>query len=142
MKRGSSLRLTLRPRPPISVTTRLPSLPCRRAHLLRGGLDRLDDVDIPGAATEVAGDRLTDLQLGRTRVARQQRDARHHHARRAEAALESVLLPEPFLDRVELPILLQSLHRLNLPPIRLNREDRTGLHRSSIEQDRAGATTG
>ena len=40
----------------------------RRGMLRRGVLDRLDDVDVAGAAAEVAGDRLADLVLARVRV--------------------------------------------------------------------------
>src|SRR5262249_50600678 len=81
----------------------------RLLELLGGVLDRLDDVDVAGAAAEVAGDRLADVGLGRIGVLREQRAAGHHHAWRAVAALEPVLLPEALLDRVELVVFLQTL---------------------------------
>src|SRR2546428_9161972 len=64
MKRASSLRLTLEPMPPIS--TDIWGLHFRRlAQLARRIIDGLHDVHVAGAATEVAGDRFADLQLGR-----------------------------------------------------------------------------
>ena len=44
------------------------SLPLQR-QLRRRVLDGLDDVDVAGAAAQVAGDRLADLVLARVRVA-------------------------------------------------------------------------
>src|SRR5205823_11939043 len=61
------------------------------------------------------------------------------HAWRAEAALQSVLLKESFLDRIELAVLLQSFHRHDLTAVRLNGERRARLDRLSVEQDRACA---
>src|SRR3972149_1294164 len=70
-------------------------------HLACGLLDRLDDVDVAGAATEIAADPLADLRLGRVGVLGEERGGLHDHARRAEAALEAVLVPEALLERVE-----------------------------------------
>src|SRR5262245_54866634 len=69
-------------------------------------LNRLDDVDVTRAAAQVPGDSVPDLVLARARVLLEVRIARHQHARRAVAALEPVLLHEPFLDRMELAVLL------------------------------------
>ena len=74
----------------------------RVRHRLGGGADRDDDVLVPGAATEVALDRVADLVVGRIRVTVEQVDGGHDHARRAEAALQAVLLPEGRLHRMEL----------------------------------------
>src|SRR5262245_13849395 len=138
MKRGSSFRLTLRPNPPISVATISPSisggdrlLGC--AQFLCGVLDGLDDVDIPRAATEVARNGEANFLLRRIRIAFQQGDAGHHHAGGAEPALETVLLPEPLLDRMELAVLLQILHRAEPPAVCLHREEGARLHRLAIQ---------
>src|SRR6478752_7145438 len=73
------------------------------AALLRGRpQDGLDDVLVAGAATQVARQTEPDLVLGRVGVRVQQRTRGHHHPRRAEAALEPVLLLEALLHRVEL----------------------------------------
>src|ERR1041385_8592044 len=95
----------------------------RLLELLRGVLDRLDDVDVAGAATEVPRDRLADVVLGRLGVLREERAAGHHHARRAEAALQAVLLPEALLDRVELVSLLEPLDGVDLAAVGLDGED-------------------
>src|SRR5690606_41309596 len=50
-------------------------------------------------------------------------DRRHDHARGAVAALESVLLPEPLLHRVELTVAPDPLHGGHLAPARLYGED-------------------
>src|SRR3974377_413694 len=107
MKRGSSLRLIEWPMPPPSAVVRGPVVPPSPRP---GGriLDRLDDVHVPGAAAEIAGDRVADLRLRRIRRASEDRDARQHHPRRAVAALQTVLLPETLLNRVELPFRLES----------------------------------
>src|SRR5262245_8280240 len=99
MKRGSSLRLSEWPMPPISgvvAGAMRSSLPQPGRRVLHG----LDDVHVPRAAAEVARDGLPDLVFAGARVPLQQRAARHHHARRAVAALQAVLLPEAFLDRM------------------------------------------
>src|SRR6266571_4516024 len=111
MKRASSLRLTLWPMPPISIATAL-GLPFRGlAHRARRVVDRLDDVHVTGAAAEVAGVRFADLELGGLVVRRKEGDGRHHHSGRAEPALQPVLLMEPLLYRVELPVLLEPFDR-------------------------------
>src|SRR2546428_4422686 len=97
MKRGSSRRLMLEPRS-LAVAIIAPLL---GRHLLGGVLDGLDDIVVAGAAAEVALEPVPDLALRRARVALDELSGRHDHARRAEAALQSVLLPEAVLDRVE-----------------------------------------
>src|SRR3989441_4316931 len=133
MKRASSLRLTLCPMPPIS--TAILGLPSRGLPLrARRVLDRLDDVHVASAAAEVAGDRLPYLELARVRVRRDERGRRHHHSRRAEAALETVLLVEAFLHRVQLAILLETLDRRHGGLVGLHREEGARLHRPPVEQ--------
>ena len=68
-----------------------------------------------------------------------QRAARHHHAGRAVAALQAVLLVEALLDRIELAVLLEPLDGHDLAAVGLHGEDRAGLDRDAVEQDRAGA---
>src|SRR5437764_8481606 len=66
--------------------------------------DRADDVLVAGAPADLTGQHLADLGLGRVRVAVEQPARGHHHAGRAEAALQAVTLDEPVLDRVELAV--------------------------------------
>src|SRR5258708_31150380 len=123
MKRGSSLGCIEWPIPDSSALVLSGAM---GALLLLGGrvLGRLDDVQVAGAAAEIAGDGLADLRLAGIRVARQQRAAGDHHPRRAVATLEAVLLPETFLDGMELAVLLQALHRRDLAAIGLHRQHR------------------
>src|SRR5882672_12275044 len=110
MKRGSSLRFIEWPIPQICalVFGSMGSL-LSLAQLRGCVLDGLDDVHVPGAAAQVAGDRLADVLLAGLLGARKERAAGHQHARRAVAALQAVLLPEAFLDGVQLAVALESL---------------------------------
>src|SRR5487761_315418 len=93
--RGSSLR-SIRPKP-------------ASAGMLGGPPDRTDDVLIARTPADLPGDRLADLGFRRVRVAVEQPPRGHHHARRAETALEAVALDEPLLDGVELAVAGQVL---------------------------------
>src|SRR5215216_1229625 len=117
MKRGSSLRLS-RPNPTgrsstLAMDLQLPLevLRHRRLLMLGGPADRLDDVRVARAAADLARDRLADLVVARVRIGVQQRAGGHDHARRAEAALEAVLLHEALLRGVELAVALHVLDR-------------------------------
>ena len=61
-------------------------------------LDRLDDLDIAGAAAVVVLQSFIDLPLGRRGIVQQQRLGRHDHARRAEAALHRADIEERALN--------------------------------------------
>src|SRR5262245_39901176 len=108
-------------------------------HLLGRVLDGADDVVIAGTPAEIALEGVTDLGLRRPRGALQELVGRHDHARRAEPALQPVLLPEPLLDRMELAVLGQPLDGENLGPVRLDGEYRASLGRLAVDHDRAGA---
>src|SRR3990172_6237628 len=104
MKRGSSTRLTGAPR--TSVVTSL--LLCRGnrrggrgalAHDPGGLADREDDVVVARAAADVAFDRVADLRLARICIVGDEVGSGHDHPRRAEPALQPVLLPERVLER-------------------------------------------
>src|SRR5215813_385101 len=115
MKRGSSLRFIECPMPPTSGLV-LGCMACLLAQPLGRVLDCLDDVHVARAATEISGDGFPDLRFTRRLVLGEERAAGHHHSRSAVPALQAVLLPEALLDRVELPVLLQTLDRADLPP--------------------------
>jgi hypothetical protein len=78
-------------------------------HLGACGLDGLDDVLVAGAAADVPADRPADLLVGRIGVLFDERRPDEHHARRAEPALEAVVLLEGRLDGVERAVLLEAL---------------------------------
>src|SRR5437660_11353311 len=73
------------------------------AHHRRRRFDRLDDVHVPGAPAEVALQTLSDVVIGRVWVLRQQVGGGQDESGRAVAALQSVLVPESLLERVQLP---------------------------------------
>src|SRR5260370_38490450 len=107
MKRGSSLRFIGWPIPETSLLV----LGCGMGGLLLlsgGALHRLDDVEIAGAAAEVARERLADLELARVRVPLEARAGGLKHARRPLAALQAVLFPESLWQRMELSVFVQA----------------------------------
>jgi hypothetical protein len=76
--------------------------------MFRGPTDGTDDILVPGTPADLTGDRLADLRFIRIGVVVEQPAGGHHHARRAETALQAVTLDEPLLDRVELAVALQA----------------------------------
>src|SRR5689334_2359336 len=138
MKRGSSRRLIALPIRRSAVAAMTPSL-LPGGHLLGRPLDRLDDVVVAGAPAEVAFQLVTDLLLARRRVALQHLAGGHDHARRAEAALQTVLLPEALLDGMQLTVLGQALDRGDLGAVGLHGEQGARLHRLAVHEDGAGA---
>src|SRR5688572_24571790 len=171
MNRGSSLRLTEWPMPPISGEVRsscsvsvvivvAPSTGrgrfgrdfltidglgghVRRRFALaeRAGslLDGLHDVDVAGAAAEVAADPFTDLVLGGIGVLAEQPGGLHDHPGGAEPALEAVLVPERLLERVEGGAIGDTLDGPDLAAVGLDREHRARLGALAIDVDGARA---
>ena len=103
-------------------------------------LHGFDDVLIAGATAEIAVERVADLLVARVRAAVEQIDRRHDHARCAEAALKPVLLPETFLDRMELPVRRHPFDGLHLCALALDGQERAGLHRLTVQVDGTGPT--
>src|SRR5271166_2016127 len=113
MKRMSSLRLTEAPMP-VALMMSL----SRETVVLFGGLgrscgahfarplsDRLDDVVVTGAAADVAFEPMADRGFVEVRaLAVDEVDGRHDHPRRAEAALEAVIVLERLLHRMQLAV--------------------------------------
>src|ERR1700734_1090289 len=123
MKRRSSLRRTAAPIPVALMTQHswpclpvalldevfllLGSLACRiraRTHALhraRAGGDRLDDVVVAGATTDVAFELFADgAVVELVALAADHIDGRHDHARRAIAALQAVIFAGRLLHRL------------------------------------------
>src|SRR6516164_540016 len=116
MKRLSSRRRRLWPIGPDSFMLPMLVAPSRRRRRLArlAELDRLDDVVVAGAAADVAVEALADFLLGRLRVVGEQLHRRHHHPRRAEAALQAVALAKRRLHRMQLAVLGEALDRRDL----------------------------
>src|SRR5262249_48067464 len=101
-------------------------------------LDRGHDVLVPGAAAEIPLQTLSDLAFRRVRVALEQVAGGQDHAGRAKAALQTVLLPEGFLERMELSILGKPLDRRQTRAVGLGGEHHACLDRLTIHPDGAG----
>src|SRR5262249_14192829 len=101
--------------------------------------DRADDVLVAGAAAEVALEAEPDVLVGELPTATPDEvDRVHDHARRAEPALQAVVLPEGLLHRVQLAVLGHALDGGDGGAVRLDGQHRAGLHRAAVEVDRAG----
>src|SRR4029077_2544261 len=94
------------------------------------------------ATAQIAFEAVTDLFFGGLRVTLQQLIRGHDHARRAEAALQAMLVPEGFLHRVQLAIRGQPFDSGDVLTVRLDGEHGARLHRLAIERDGAGAADG
>src|SRR5262245_55478265 len=130
--------------PSVAVASGMRSLPVRAhygfaAQLGGAVLNGFDDVYIAGAAAKVARNAATNVGLGRVRIGDQQSLRDHEHAGRAEAALQSVFLPEAFLQRMQLPVLLQALDRFDVRAVGLYAEHGARFDRGSVEDHGAGA---
>src|SRR5687768_6361278 len=107
--------------------------------LLCGVLNGVDDVLITRAAAKIARDPLAYFAFGGRGVVLQQGDSGHDHARRAVAALQAVLLPETFLQRVQLALWREPLDRRDCRSIGLDREHGARFHASAIDENSASA---
>src|SRR5262250_1191108 len=86
-KRGSSFLLTEWPMPPISAGVFGVILCSSFALFRRGVLISLNDVDVAGAAAQIARNGVANLALGRVGIALEEGVPRHQHAGSAIAAL-------------------------------------------------------
>jgi hypothetical protein len=83
---------------------------------------------------------MPDLLFRRAWLVRDELADGHHHARRAVAALQRVLLLEGPLDRVQGAVrAAEALDRGDRTAVRLGREYRARLHRDAIQCHGAGA---
>src|SRR4051812_32769206 len=78
---------------------------------------------------------MADLLLRRLRVLVEERAGRHDHSRRAEPALQAVLVPEGLLDRMKLPVLRNALDGRDLAAFELHGEQRAALRRLAVDED-------
>src|ERR1700745_3508894 len=121
MNRRSSLRLMGWPMPPTSGDVRqlmFFSLP----HLGGRELDRFHDVLITGATAEIARDAPANFFLARRWIFFEEDIRRHEHARRAVAALKTVLLLESFLQRMQGAVFAETFDGHQFAAVRLNGE--------------------
>src|ERR1044071_7263880 len=98
ISRGSSLR---RMRLPTSVSCLMVVVAILRSCLGGRGFHGFHDVLIAGASAEIAFQSVADFGFGGVGVAVEQLLGGHDHAGRAEAALQSVVVPERLLHGVQ-----------------------------------------
>src|SRR5262245_56196325 len=122
IRRGSSRRLIGEPkmRAPISILLSGLGHPAGRV------FHRRHDVLVARASAEVALEADADLRVARMRILLEQIAGRHDHSRRAEAALQAVVLPEGLLQGVELSVFREALDGRDVRSVGLDREDRAG----------------
>ena len=113
---------------------------CTRPEPRRRPKRRPDDAVIARAAAEIAGNRQPNVVFAGIGIHRQQLDESEHHSRRAEAALQAVLVGHRLLDRMQtIGRRGDALDRGEFVAMRLHGEHETGAHRAPVEQNRAGA---
>src|SRR4051794_27506600 len=128
--RGSSVRRTLAP----TACTPMSALPG-----LVGGPDRADDPLVAGAPAEVPGERLADLRFARRVLVPDQVVGGEQDARGAEPALQTVVVPEGLLDRVQPVPGRQPLDRGQLGAVGLDGEQQAGTDRLAVHKHCARA---
>src|SRR5574343_195264 len=133
MKRASSLRRREAPMPASAISRA--SAVCTGAFMLGvscvclgsgrglflqlfgGVLHRLDDVLVAGAAAQVAAHAHADFGFARVGVLLQEAVGAHEHAGGAETALQTMLLVEDLLDRVQHALVGEALDGEHLTAI-------------------------
>ena len=105
-------------------------------------LDGLDDADVRPAAAQVAFHALDDLLPGGLGIAIQEAVGAEDHARRAESALEGIVLDEGLLKRMQVAVLGQSFDGDDLSSIGVSHRIETRSHGPVVHQDRAGPALG
>ena len=94
---------------------------------------------VAGAAADVAGDRLADLRLVGAGSSRRNARRGHQDARRAEPALQGVVLAERLLQRVRSSPLGEALDGRDLGAVGLDGEHQARADRPAVDDHRAGA---
>src|SRR6185295_16068194 len=82
---------------------------------------------------------FANFAFRRFRIVVEQVDGGHDHAGRAEAALQSVLRPETFLQRMQLSVFAEAFDRRDLRTVGLNGQYGAGFYASAIHQHGARA---
>src|SRR5712692_8442420 len=128
--RRCSLRILVRLRLLLAPTYRSGGL---YAHMFRGILHGTDNVLVACAAADVAFERLTNLSFSGVGVVLQKLGGGHNHAGRAEAALQTMFLPEAFLKGVQGAFGRQSLNGGDFTAVGLHCQDGASFDSFAIE---------
>ena len=93
---------------------------------------------VSGATTEVADQCVADFVFGRFAVCPDELGHIHQYAGTAKAALQSMMVVERLLQRVQLSIDGKPFDRRNRTTVGLHGKHQAGLHRLTVEVDGAG----
>jgi hypothetical protein len=118
---------------------RISALLSAGAHTVASRGDRRDDVRVRAAAAQVAAHRLADLGIAAGPALRDDRDGRQNLSRRAEAALERVVLHERGLHRVQLSAVREALDRHHVVARVRQREREARERPATVHEHRARA---
>ena len=84
-----------------------------------------NDVVIAGATTDVSSDALPNFAIRGLRIVAQKLQRAEKHSWSAKPTLQSMVLPESFLQRMEFTPFGEPFDRRHFRPIGLNSEDET-----------------
>jgi hypothetical protein len=104
--------------------------------VLYSPLNGLHNVLVAGAAAKISLESVPDVFLGRVRIAGEQLMRSHNHTRRAEPALQSMLLPESLLEGVEIAVGAQRLDGSYFRAVGLDGKKGAGLDCITVQKHR------
>jgi hypothetical protein len=107
--------------------------------LFRRVLYGFNDLHVAGAHAQIAGQRFANLFFRWVGITLKKGMARHDHARRAVAALKSVVFNECFLYRAQLTVFRQTFDCCDFTPVRLHGEVEARFDDFAVEQYGASA---
>jgi hypothetical protein len=84
-----------------------------------------NEVLIAGATTDVSSDALPNFAIRGLRIVAQKLQSAEKHSWSAKPTLQSMVLPESFLQRMEFTHFRQTFNGRHFRPIGLNSEDET-----------------
>jgi hypothetical protein len=99
----------------------------------------VDNRDIASAAAQIAGQHRADARLVGAGLVGQQCVRGGQHARRAEPALQCVMLAKRSLQWRQAVLLRQPFDRYNTASFRLDGEDQARAHSGPVDDHRAGS---
>src|SRR6267378_2170345 len=102
-------------------------------------LDGVDDGLVAGAAAVVSGNMVSDLFSGTLLLLQKQILSGHQHSRRAEAALQRVLLVKGLLQRLQLAGIRKALDGVHPAAVRLHGEHQAAAHDIAVDPQGACA---
>ena len=103
------------------------------AHFVGRRAHRLDDVLVAGAAAEIGREHVEQVLVADVGLALEHAGREHQEARRAEAALQPVMLDEGALQRMQLVALREPLDGADRLAVGLHREHQAGAHRLAVD---------